>query len=210
MQQVLPTVTLDRRHDARHHASRRRRRGGARHDAAEGFGEGAAGSGHPRGAVRGRQRGRSHRGTTPRQRARSWRSSREPARIESRRELADIGVTIVKFSNGVEAWLKPTDFKNDQVLFTMYAHGRHIAGVEGRLPAGELRHELHRPVRSRRDQGARPRQDAGGQARVRVAVHFVCDTRHLRLRERRPISKRRCNCSIWTSPHRATTLTRSR
>ena len=47
----------------------------------------------------------------------------EPARVESRRELADIGVTIVKFSNGVEAWLKPTDFKNDQVLFTMYALG---------------------------------------------------------------------------------------
>jgi zinc protease len=47
----------------------------------------------------------------------------EPARVESRRELADIGVTVVKFSNGVEAWLKPTDFKNDQVLFTMYAKG---------------------------------------------------------------------------------------
>jgi len=47
----------------------------------------------------------------------------EPARIESRRELADIGVTVVKFANGVEAWLKPTDFKNDQVLFTLYAPG---------------------------------------------------------------------------------------
>jgi zinc protease len=47
----------------------------------------------------------------------------EPARVESRRELADIGVTVVKFSNGVEAWLKPTDFKNDQVLFTMYSPG---------------------------------------------------------------------------------------
>ena len=47
----------------------------------------------------------------------------EPGRIESRRELPDIGVTIVKFANGVEAWLKPTDFKNDQVLFTMYAPG---------------------------------------------------------------------------------------
>ncbi len=47
----------------------------------------------------------------------------EPARIESRRELPDIGVTIVKFANGVEAWLKPTTFKNDQVLFTMYAPG---------------------------------------------------------------------------------------
>ncbi|MQA30219.1 MAG: hypothetical protein GEU82_10320 [Luteitalea sp.] len=44
-------------------------------------------------------------------------------RVESRRELADIGVTVVRFANGVEAWLKPTDFKNDQVLFTMYAPG---------------------------------------------------------------------------------------
>jgi zinc protease len=47
----------------------------------------------------------------------------EPARIVSRREVADIGVTVVKFANGVEAWLKPTDFKNDQVLFMMYAPG---------------------------------------------------------------------------------------
>lgn len=46
-----------------------------------------------------------------------------PATVESRRELPDIGVTVVKFSNGVEAWLKPTDFKNDQVLFTMYSLG---------------------------------------------------------------------------------------
>jgi len=46
-----------------------------------------------------------------------------PGAVASRRELADIGVTIVRFSNGVEAWLKPTDFKNDQVLFTMYALG---------------------------------------------------------------------------------------
>lgn len=46
-----------------------------------------------------------------------------PARVTSRRVLADIGVTVVAFANGVEAWLKPTDFKNDQVLFTMYAPG---------------------------------------------------------------------------------------
>jgi len=43
--------------------------------------------------------------------------------IASRRELADLGVTIVRLANGVEVWLKPTDFKNDQVLFTMYAAG---------------------------------------------------------------------------------------
>jgi zinc protease len=46
-----------------------------------------------------------------------------PGAVESRRELADLGVTIVRFANGVEAWLKPTDFKNDQVVFTLYAQG---------------------------------------------------------------------------------------
>jgi zinc protease len=47
----------------------------------------------------------------------------EAAAVASRRELATLGVTIVRFANGVEAWLKPTDFKNDQVVFTMYAKG---------------------------------------------------------------------------------------
>ena len=46
-----------------------------------------------------------------------------PAAVVSRREIPNIGVTVVKFANGVEAWLKPTDFKNDQILFTMYAMG---------------------------------------------------------------------------------------
>lgn len=46
-----------------------------------------------------------------------------PAAVVSRRERADLGVTIVTFANGLEAWLKPTDFKNDEVIFTMYALG---------------------------------------------------------------------------------------
>ena len=46
-----------------------------------------------------------------------------PGAIVSRHELDDIGVTIVRFANGIEAWLKPTDFKNDQILFTLYAPG---------------------------------------------------------------------------------------
>ncbi|OFW27329.1 MAG: hypothetical protein A3H97_10795 [Acidobacteria bacterium RIFCSPLOWO2_02_FULL_65_29] len=54
-----------------------------------------------------------------------------PVSVESRRAVADVGVTIVRFANGVEAWLKPTDFKNDQVLFTMYAWG----GVSLAAPA---------------------------------------------------------------------------
>ena len=47
----------------------------------------------------------------------------EPAAIKDRRELPDLGVTVVRFSNGVEAWLKPTDFKNDEVLFSLVSPG---------------------------------------------------------------------------------------
>ena len=43
--------------------------------------------------------------------------------VASRRAIDDIGVTVFRFANGVEAWLKPTDFKNDQVLFAMNAPG---------------------------------------------------------------------------------------
>ncbi|MFN7913866.1 MAG: insulinase family protein [Vicinamibacterales bacterium] len=46
-----------------------------------------------------------------------------PGTVVASRELPDLGVTVVTLSNGVEVWLKPTDFKNDQVLFTMYAPG---------------------------------------------------------------------------------------
>ena len=51
-----------------------------------------------------------------------------------------LGVTVVRFANGVEAWLKPTDFKNDQVVFTMDGAGRHLARAAGRLPRGVARH----------------------------------------------------------------------
>src|SRR5205085_2344238 len=47
----------------------------------------------------------------------------EPAAIASTRKVESIGLTIVKFANGVEAWLKPTDFKNDQVVFSLQAKG---------------------------------------------------------------------------------------
>jgi zinc protease len=43
--------------------------------------------------------------------------------ISQRRTLDKLDVTIVRFANGIEAWLKPTEFKNDQVLFTLAAQG---------------------------------------------------------------------------------------
>jgi len=46
-----------------------------------------------------------------------------PGTVRGTKTLDDIGVTVVTFSNGVTAWLKPTDFKNDQVLFSMYSKG---------------------------------------------------------------------------------------
>jgi zinc protease len=46
-----------------------------------------------------------------------------PGKIVDRREVAELGVTVVRFENGIEAWLKPTDFKNDQVLFALTASG---------------------------------------------------------------------------------------
>ena len=47
----------------------------------------------------------------------------EPAATTARREIPELGVTVVRFSNGVEAWFKPTDFKNDQVLFSLAGSG---------------------------------------------------------------------------------------
>jgi len=50
-------------------------------------------------------------------------ASAPPAAPKSIRQLPGLGITIVQFANGVEAWLKPTDFKNDQVLFELNAPG---------------------------------------------------------------------------------------
>ena len=47
----------------------------------------------------------------------------DPGDIVDRREIPELGVTVVRFGNGVEAWLKPTDFKNDQVIFSLSASG---------------------------------------------------------------------------------------
>jgi zinc protease len=46
-----------------------------------------------------------------------------PGSVRSRREIPELGVTVVTLSNGVEVWLKPTDFRNDQVQFLGYARG---------------------------------------------------------------------------------------
>src|SRR5206468_4840734 len=37
-----------------------------------------------------------------------------PGSIAGKRQIPEIGVTVLTLSNGVQVWLKPTDFKNDQ------------------------------------------------------------------------------------------------
>ena len=46
-----------------------------------------------------------------------------PGKVTSRRTIPEIGTTVLMLSNGVEVWLKPTDFKNDQVVISAYAKG---------------------------------------------------------------------------------------
>jgi zinc protease len=46
-----------------------------------------------------------------------------PGSVRARREIPELGVTVLTLSNGAEVWLKPTDFRADQILFTSYARG---------------------------------------------------------------------------------------
>jgi zinc protease len=47
----------------------------------------------------------------------------DPGVVKDRKEMPELGVTVVRFNNGVEAWFKPTDFKNDEVLFSFVSRG---------------------------------------------------------------------------------------
>jgi zinc protease len=47
----------------------------------------------------------------------------DPGVVKDRRELPELGVTVARLSNGIEAWFKPTDFKNDEVLFSLVSPG---------------------------------------------------------------------------------------
>ncbi|MEX1239083.1 MAG: pitrilysin family protein, partial [Cyclobacteriaceae bacterium] len=49
--------------------------------------------------------------------------SPQPGKIISEKNDPDLGTSEVIFNNGVRVILKPTDFKNDQILFSSYAPG---------------------------------------------------------------------------------------
>ncbi len=47
----------------------------------------------------------------------------DPGAVKGRREVPALDLTIVTYANGVEAWFKPTDFKNDEIVFSLVSHG---------------------------------------------------------------------------------------
>ena len=53
----------------------------------------------------------------------------QPGTVRSRREIPEIGVTVLTLSNGVDVWLKPTDFRNDQIIFRGVCARRDVARV---------------------------------------------------------------------------------
>ncbi|HKQ57387.1 MAG TPA: insulinase family protein [Candidatus Eisenbacteria bacterium] len=46
-----------------------------------------------------------------------------PGTVTGRRVIDELGVTVLTLSNGVEVWLKPTDFKADEIVFSAVARG---------------------------------------------------------------------------------------
>ena len=65
---------------------------------------------------------------------------KDPAggKVTGRRTIPEIGATVLTLSNGVEIWLKPTDFKNDQILFTSYAPGGISLATEAEYKSASL------------------------------------------------------------------------
>ncbi|MEZ5419617.1 MAG: insulinase family protein [Vicinamibacterales bacterium] len=59
-------------------------------------------------------------------------------RVTARRQIAELGVTVLTLSNGAEVWLKPTDFKADQVVFSAYAYGGASLSAEADYPEANL------------------------------------------------------------------------
>ena len=61
-----------------------------------------------------------------------------PGKVTARRTIPELGTTILTLSNGVEVWLKPTDFKNDQVVISAYAKGGASLAAAGDYPEASL------------------------------------------------------------------------
>ena len=128
----------------------------------------------------------------------------EPAAVDVAARAAERRRHDRAFANGVEAWLKPTDFKNDQMLFALTRR----AARRWRRPADYRRRRSRPRYVALAGVGGLKALDlqkllAGKLASAR-AVHLAVDATASRAARRRRSSKPRCSCSIRTSPRPAT------
>ena len=104
-----------------------------------------------------------------------------PGTVTGRRQMPAVGVTVLTLSNGVEVWLKPTDFKADQVVFTGYAYGGRLAGQRGRLSRGGAAAGAGRDGRAGRTDAGRPREGARRPHRLGLDRHGQLHARAVRV-----------------------------
>ena len=86
--------------------------------------------------------------------------------------MPELGVTIVRFANGVEGWFKPTDFKNDQVLFSLTASGGASLAPTPLYPEATAGAGARRALRRRRAQRRRSAEAARREDRRRRARSY--------------------------------------
>ena len=105
-------------------------------------------------------------------------------------------MTVVTFANGVEAWFKPTDFKNDEILFSLSAPGgASLAAPEKFIEALVAPNYVGMSGVGGHSATDLQRLLAGKRARVQpvigAAPHMASAAR-----ARRRTSRRRCSCCI--------------
>ncbi|HET6582386.1 MAG TPA: insulinase family protein, partial [Nannocystaceae bacterium] len=66
----------------------------------------------------------------------------KPGTIAERAEIPEVGVTVWTLSNGAKVVLKPTDFKNDEVLFSAFSNGGHSLAKDDRWESASRAAEI--------------------------------------------------------------------
>ncbi|HTM34747.1 MAG TPA: insulinase family protein [Vicinamibacterales bacterium] len=61
-----------------------------------------------------------------------------PGKVTNSRTIPEMGITVLTLSNGVDVWMKPTDFKNDQVLLSAFAVGGTSLAPEAEFHGAEM------------------------------------------------------------------------
>jgi len=129
--------------------------------------------------------------------------------VASRRSIDDVGVTVVRFANGVEAWLKPTDFKNDQVLFSLNAQGGSSLAPPSDYPEASLATALVSAAGAGGLKALDLQKVLTGKI-VTARPYIGLSSTACRAAPRRRSSKPRCSSSTRSSRRRETMPNRSR